>query len=81
MNTKEIINQFYAQLAPYDWFAGLISPSDTLHKTLIVYVNCMNSKVWATVPDQFHGFNVVVHFISSVVNSYTKPILLDQNIN
>ncbi len=81
MNTKEIIDQLYSKMSSYDWFAGLIAPSPILHQTLIVYVHLMNKQILTTVPDQFEGYNVVVHYISSISDRYIRPLSLDRNTN
>lgn len=81
MDTKEIINQLYSKMSVYDWFAGSITLHPTLHKALIVYVNRMDQQILTTIPDQFEGFNIVAHFISSVSDRYIRPLSLDRNAN
>lgn len=70
MFVNKIINELQVKLINYDWFAKKIVFSTTMHNTLIVYVDTMSLQILNTIPSEFYGFHIVVHFIQSIQDKY-----------
>lgn len=72
--TKNTIDKLWAVLINFEWFANRIEVNKNLHKSLIVYVDKMSKSILETVPDNMDGFDIQVHFISSINDKYAAKL-------
>lgn len=73
MELPDTIDKLHSALINYEWFCT-IKKNPQLHNSLIVYVDKMNYDILKAIPDTFDGFDIQVHYIGSIENTYAAKM-------
>lgn len=71
-SVQDALHQLHVKLNGYNWYAGKVLVNSQLHNSVVAYVKYMNQEVEETVPLKVGGFDVRVHFASSLCEDASK---------